>query len=254
MFLPALERVAPARAPERMDARDCDPDALAAALRTLARASRSFGGTRPVWRGVRRALAGREPGPLRLLDVGTGGGDLPRRLFPRLRALGWRPELLLADLHPAALALARDWTTDWARRANGARAGGLRCAFLRTSAPCLPLADASVDLVVSTTMLHHLECEEAVAFLREVNRVARLGWVLADLRRSRLTAAAVRLLAETLWRRNPFPRVDGPVSVRRAFRPSELRDLARHAGVGPVRVGGSGPFHLFVAGGMSCRT
>jgi len=234
-----------------MDAPDCDRETLEAALRALARVNRAFGALSPVWRGVQRALANRRPGPIRILDVGTGSGDIPRRLFRRLEARGWQPEFVLADLHPTTLGLARRWTEAWARGPGAVPRA--RFSYLRTTATRLPLADDSVDLVFATTMLHHLEREEVAAFLREADRVSRVGWIVTDLRRSRVTAVAVRLLAETVWRRNPYPREDGPISVRRSFLPAEVREIARGAGLKRVEVGSAGPFHLVAAGGALCR-
>ncbi|MBI4410622.1 MAG: hypothetical protein HY561_12990, partial [Gemmatimonadetes bacterium] len=44
------------------------------------------------------------------------------------------------------------------------------------------------------------------------------------------------LLARTLWRRNRLSRLDAPLSVRRAFKRSELLALSRRAGLANPRV------------------
>jgi ubiquinone/menaquinone biosynthesis C-methylase UbiE len=271
-ILPPLDRTPPSRAPELMDRQDCDLDDLRQALDGLARAHRAFGGHRMVAGPLLRRLAGRRPGPLRLLDVGTGGGDLAAGLSRRLRDRGWSPRLTLADLHPRTIRIARRrWrsngseadapSADGAAGAGGVgprtgeaaagasiAAGAAPADFVRLDARRLPFPDGAFDLAVSSTMLHHLARDDALAFLREMDRVASGRWLVTDLRRSRLALAAVRLLAATLWRRNPLPRRDGPISVRRAFTPGELRSMLARADLTGARVDGRWPVRLRIRG------
>lgn len=265
-IVPPLERAQPAGTVEVMDRPDCDPDDLRRALEGLDRVQRAFGGHEMIARPVLRALAGRRPGPLRLLDVGAGGGDLAAELGRRLRDRGWSPRITLADLHPRTIRIARErWPAD--ERADGraeeraegcadgraeGRAAGEASAdeadFVRLHARRLPFPDGTFDLGVSSTMLHHLGREEALAFLREIDRVTDGAWLVADLRRSRVALAAVRLLAATVWRRNPLPRRDGPLSVHRAFTPGELTALLARGGPEGARVDGRWPVRLRILG------
>lgn len=239
---PGVKRISPSQAPERMDRPDCDPDDLRRALDGLARIQRTSGGHRMVVEPVLRGLAGRPPGPIRLLDVGAGGGELAADLGRLLRARGWSPRTVLADLHPRTIRIARE---RWPTRPEPA----LPADFLRLDAPRLPFPDGAFGVAVCANTLHHLEREAALGFLRELERVAAGRWVVVDVRRSRLALSAVRLLAATLWRDNPFPRRDGPVSVRRAFTPAELRTLLAAGGLGAARVEGRWPVRLRVVGG-----
>jgi hypothetical protein len=59
---------------------------------------------------------------------------------------------------------------------------------------------------------------------------ARLGVVVNDLLRTRLGLALV-WLATRLLARHRFARHDGPLSVRRAYSPAELKALAAAAGL-----------------------
>lgn len=278
------DRARPAEAPERMDREDVDPGRLAQALDALSRANRLFGGTRAVWRPVARDLRRRErragkassapsarsPSPrekgapprLTVADVGAGGGGMAAELARRFAARGWRPLMLLGDRHPAVLRIAAGRVGGEAAEAEAspeeAAAGGrgrgdTRFRLLRLTAGRLPFATGTADYVVSATTLHHLEREEAVSFLREADRVARRGWVVADLRRSLPAYAAVSFLARTLWRRNPLPRRDGPVSVRRAFTPAEADELLREAGLPRARARAARPFRIALLGGSLAR-
>ncbi len=94
----------------------------------------------------------------------------------------------------------------------------------------LPLAPRSVDLVLMSQVAHHLAASAVVQLLRDATRVARVGVVLADLRRSRIAAAAFGAAA-TMLRFDHATRQDGMVSVRRGYRPAELERLLSAAGI-----------------------
>jgi SAM-dependent methyltransferase len=201
-------------APELLDEPDHDIGVLAHSLAHVAAVNRWLGGTRS----VARALAETFPdgGPLRILDIGTGSGDLPRALtHTRGRSIRWTA----IDLHAQSAALARE--------------AGLVVA--RADALCLPFAAATFDAALLTLTLHHFDGASRVRVLREAGRVARFV-IVSDLRRSRVNLWGARLLSGTLWRGNPLTRHDGPLSVLRAFTPAEMMEDARRAGLRSPRV------------------
>lgn len=221
----AARRVSPDRLPELMDAPDCDREELADALLTLGRVNRYLGGGRLIRRQVSRLLARRRPGPIRFLDVGTGGGDVAVDLFRRLGRKGWTPSFILADRHENTLRLCRrnvERAVGWV--------GPERFDYVRLDGVSLPLADNAVDVAFSTTTVHHFGNAEARELLAELARVARAGWAVTDLRRSRASYALMRTLSATVWRRRSLVRADAPVSVLRSFTPTEAYRLALDAG------------------------
>jgi ubiquinone/menaquinone biosynthesis C-methylase UbiE len=105
---------------------------------------------------VERLLA-EDPGVI--LDVGCGTGTLAvelARSAPRARLIG-------LDGDPGVL---------W-RAAEKARAARVKLELLAASATAIPLADASVDGIVSSLVLHHLSSEAKQTVLWEVRRVLR---------------------------------------------------------------------------------
>jgi 2-polyprenyl-3-methyl-5-hydroxy-6-metoxy-1,4-benzoquinol methylase len=212
-----------ARGAELMDEPDADPETLERSLRDLRRVNRWLGGRRSALHLLDGLLQGRPPGRYRLLDVATGSGDLPLAFAARARRRGYRVEVAGLDLHPATAGVAR------------IRGGG-RLAVVVGDALRIPVADRSVDFVLCSTALHHFDGEDAVEVVRELDRVARHGFVVGDLLRSLPAYLGARLLAATLWRRNAFTRHDGPLSVRRSFTVPELEAVARSAGLAGWRV------------------
>lgn len=194
-----------------------EPAAVRESLRNIARANRWFGGCDAVRIGLRRLLTGTPvapTGPLTLLDVGTGAGDLPQMAVAWAARRGILLRAIGLERHPAAARLARQ--------------GGL--ATFIGDAATLPLAGRSVDLVLVSQLLHHFAPESIVHLLRECNRVARFGVIVADLRRSRLAALGWRFTAPLL-RFDRHTVADGITSLNRGFTAGSLRLLLDAAGI-----------------------
>ena len=199
-----------------------DPAALVANLRDLARLNRISGGI-----GLsQRAIAGLG-NPATILDVGSGGADIPIALLVTAGRDGRRLAVTATDSRPEVLAAAR-----LARPAIDGMAGlTLEIADGRG----LPYPDASFDVAHASLVIHHLEPDEAVAFLRELRRVARNGIVVNDLVRSRLAWVGGWLVVHAIAT-SRYTRHDGPLSVRRAYSRTELLALITVAGLAPVAV------------------
>ncbi|MGH9405404.1 MAG: class I SAM-dependent methyltransferase [Terriglobia bacterium] len=158
-----------------------------------------------------------------VLDAGTGPGSIPLKLarrLPRLRVVG-------ADLSPAMLHEA----------VKKARERGLgdRASFVLANASALCFGDGVFDLVISNSLLHHLS--DPVAAFNEWARVSKPGGkiLLRDLRRpSRLTFAA-----HVAWHGRHYSGRMKQLyedSVRAAYTPDELRNLARASRLSAARI------------------
>lgn len=205
---------------ERMDAPGVDPAELSRSLDDIRAVNRWLGGTRVVLRDLDRLLRPRPTERVRILDVATGSADIPLAVARWARERGIPVEVRATDVHLGTLEVARQRVAaDPDVRVEAA------------DALALPYADGTFHVALCCTALHHFDTPDAVRVLRELRRVASLGVIVSDLRRSRPGWLGARLLAATVWRRNPVTRHDGPLSVRRSFTPAELREVARAAGV-----------------------
>jgi SAM-dependent methyltransferase len=222
-----------AHAPELMDQPRQDAAELARSLADLRQVNRWLGGRRAMVRAVAGIASRLGAEEVRVLDVATGSGDVPLALTRWARGAGRRLRVVATDLHPQTLELARAHT-----RADP------DVEVRQADALALPFADGEFHVSLCSTALHHFDEPEAVTVLRELDRVASHGVVVGDLLRSRGGLLGARLLAATIWRRHPITRHDGPVSVRAAFTPAELRGLAAAAGLAGARVRAHPPFRL----------
>jgi SAM-dependent methyltransferase len=201
-----------------------DETALRGNLRDLARINRWLGGTSASERAIDRLLAGRTV-PHTLLDVGTGAADIPLALLARASRAGRALRVTGVD--------SRHEVLEAARAIDRRLASTPDLELVGSDGRRLPWPDRSFDVVHASLVIHHLEPPEALAFLREAARVARLGVVINDLVRARHHWIAARVLLP-LMTRNRFTRHDGPLSVQRAYTRMELRALLAGAALRPV--------------------
>ncbi len=160
-----------------------------------------------------RGAAGRV---VRVLDIGTGGADLPRALLDRAARAGIALEVVAIDPDPRAIG--------WARTQALPPGLDLREA---TTADLLA-AGERFDVVLSNHVVHHLDARELGVLFADSEALLAPGGVAVhhDLARSRLGYVGydlgMRVLYPTLFR-GSFLHVDGLISIRRSHTPRELR-------------------------------
>ena len=196
-----------------LDSDQGTPEEVASALRSISTVNRWFGGNRLHRLLLGRAARGRTR--LEVLEVAAGFAEPLATAAQALGQRGVRVETTLLDLNPS------HFPRDWPRNLPPPR-------LLSGNALAIPLPAKSVDVVSCSLFLHHLAPEDALRFLREGLRVARVAVVVNDLRRTR-THYALALL------RAPFDpsrlsRHDGPVSVRQAHSFREVRAMLQATG------------------------
>lgn len=208
---------------EWMDDPACPEELLRPDLDALGRINRLTGAVHfvcayldrllPVWRRSRTLGA-----PLALLDVATGGADIPRAAVRWARRRDIPVRIVAVDRHPAT-----------ARLAAQSSAPFPEIEVVRADARALPFRDGAFDACLCSIALHHLEPAERPALVGRLDRLGRLGFFVVDLVRSPAAHAGVWLLTRCFP--NPLIRTDGPRSVDRAYTWPEYRKLAAAAGV-----------------------
>jgi len=204
--------------PELMDDPALPAEEHRRALAGLARLnafSNSVGVLWPAVRGLAREL-GRS---VKILDVATGGGDVPLGLCARAKRAGVKLELHACDLSPVALETAAART-----RAAGATVHYFPADALDEALP------TGFDIVTCSLFLHHLLDDDAVILLARLAAATDRLVLVNDLSRSRWNLGLV-WTATRLLTRSPVVHIDGPLSVRAAFTSSEAAALAQRAGL-----------------------
>lgn len=200
-----------------------------AGLRTINRWSLVARSFLPHVVGLARSLGRSE---LHLLDIACGGGDVPIALARLAEQRGIALRLTLVDQSAVAL-----------ERASAA-AGPIRHEVLQSDVFQAALPEA--DVVTNSLFLHHLDPPEVTAALARMAGAARHLLLVSDLQRSRLHLATAVVLCR-LFSSSEVVRHDGPASVRAAFTPGELIQMATQAGMGGAEIARVFPFRMVLA-------
>ncbi len=223
---------------EEMDAVELPDARYAKVLADLSRINRLTLAARPTLGFIDRLFARIHPdeGPLRLLDVGFGAGDMLRRIADLAQRRGRRVELVGIDLNPRSEAIARAATPE-------------RLSIRWLKGDYRDLAGGGWHGVISSLVTHHMTNAERAEFLRFMEDEGRLGWMVNDLHRQRLPFAGYPLLA-LLAGVDPIVRRDGQLSIGRSFRVPEWQAMLAEAGIEGARVERWFPWRLCV---VRCR-
>jgi 2-polyprenyl-3-methyl-5-hydroxy-6-metoxy-1,4-benzoquinol methylase len=185
---------------EEMDRPDCDERKLERTYRQFPVINWAVSG----WHGVYR----RQLRPL--LDIGSGGGDIPRAIAKWAARDGIPLEITAIDPDERAHAFA----------VSRPKVDGL--VFQRALSSELVAQGRTFDLATSNHLLHHLDATQLPALLSDSQQLCRRAALHNDIRRSPLAYA--------LFSAGIFPgsyiRRDGLTSIRRSYTSSELQQLA----------------------------
>lgn len=218
------------RRPEIMDQPDLEVDRHIEALLGLARINFVSHSSGILWPDLAELARTMAPRPPRVLDVATGGGDVPIRLWRRARRAGLDLHLEGCDISTIALEHAR----------TNAATAGVPIRFFEYDART-GSSLTGYDAILCSLFLHHLDEPQAIALLRRMADMASRLVLVNDLERV-WTGLLAAHLATHLLTTSTVVRVDGPRSVEAAFTIAEARTLAQDAGLYGAQVFRRWPF------------
>ena len=221
--------------PEIMDQPGLTVERHHHALRGLERINRWSGSVRLFWPALRRLAEEISPRPLRVLDVGSGGGDVLRQLCRRAQRSGVPLLLQGCDRSAAAVGYAQE-------RADAA---GADLRFFAHDVLANDLPD-EYDAVVCSLFLHHFDEGQAITILRRMAAATRGLVLVNDLRRC-FTGWLLAHVAGRLLTTSPVVHVDGPRSVAAAWTRAEALHLAERAGLHGATVRRYWPYRFLLS-------
>ena len=202
---------------ELLDRDDIPFEDIRQNMRELDRINHQLGGHAISRRGFRALTKGPHTNePLRVVEIGCGGGDNLRVIREQAGKQGLSVQLTGIDLNPECIRYAESVSEN----------RGIR--FL-----CSDYRNANFEepphLIFSSLFCHHFTDEELVFMLRWMKKNTTLGFFINDLHRHPVAYHSIRLL--TRWfSRSYLVRNDAPLSVARGFRSKEWQELFQTAG------------------------
>jgi SAM-dependent methyltransferase len=215
MPLPRMKRSFDPAVLEMMDREQPLSAELERDLEHIRQFNRWFGSYRLVLSFIRRWI---KPGArLRVVDLATGSGDIPRLIVSYSRSIGAVVDINAIDRQPATLEVAQKLS-----------AGYPEIAYIHADILKWTPAEA-YDIALCTLALHHFSDGDAVKVLRRCGELTTKFVLVSDLRRGFFLTTGVYLLTALVFR-EPMTRFDARLSTARAFSLSEMRNLALRAG------------------------
>jgi len=197
---------------EIMDDPNCNRDNLFKTYHTFDRMNRLLSRWGYLYKKKIRPFLKRTAETVTLLDIGTGGGDVP----------GYLSKLAEQDeLSISITAIDQDERAiEFAKSANLSE----NINFICTRSDELVKENKQFDFVISNHLIHHLENREILKLCHDAENLCRRRVLFNDIERTDLGYAFFSMAAPLLYRGTFIP-TDGPLSIRRSFTKNELAQL-----------------------------
>ncbi len=154
---------------------------------------------------------------LRIVDLATGSGDIPRLIAECGRKIGAELRIDALDRQSATLEIAQKLSVPYPE-----------ITFVEGNILEWRAAEP-YDVVFCTLALHHFSDDDAVRVLQRCRELSHKFVLVSDLCRSWMATIGGHLLTATVFR-EPMTKHDARLSIARAFSFSEMNQLAQRAG------------------------
>lgn len=204
---------------EQLDNLSLNGTALSDTLDELTRINRLIGNTAAVCKAVLRMIPKNSPSPIRITDLGCGGGDILIAVANYLHTHKVPATFLGLEGNPHSVAYAQK---------QAATLPSVRFQTAEILSPSFQCPDC--DIVISSHFLYHFSDEALGNFLQDNRSHVRIGWIISELQRSVLSYRMFQLLSPFLGL-NPISRADGLLAIRRAFHRRDLESIFSTANI-----------------------
>ena len=205
---------------EIMDDLHCSGEVVHQTLRELETINYLLGGNYVTIDGVSQLLSDRSGSrPVTIADLGCGSGDLLKLICRWGTKRNLNLILKGIDANPNIVAYARD---------NTPRDSGIQYEAIDIFSE--EFKSRKYDVMVGTLFFHHFSAEQLVSFFRQAKQQASIGIVVNDIHRHWFAYYSIRWLTRLLSK-SAMVKFDAPLSVLRAFRKKELKEIMARAGI-----------------------
>lgn len=214
------------RQSELLDDASISYEEFAETLDQLETLNRIVGAYRPTIAAIgrfARTHRTRGSGALRVLDIGSGGGDMLRNIHGWAGRNGVDVELTGVDLSP------------WSARAAAERTPPAMRIRYHTADVFAFDGAAGHHVIINSLFTHHLSDDGVVGVLKWMAERVRYGFFVNDLHRNPVPYQLIKTFV-TLLPFNRLIRNDAPLSVARAFTRGDWSEYARLAGLDKNRL------------------
>lgn len=198
---------------EIMDDLNCSGEVVHQTLRELEFINRTLGGNAVTMSGVKRLLPKNLSNPVKIMDLGCGGGDMLTLLKSHLKIHGCCKGI---DANPNIV--------QYARQHNGATDVEFQTMDIFSDA----FKHETCDIAIATLFLHHFSNQQLIEIFSRLKQQAQVGIVVNDLHRHPLAYYSIKVLTR-FFSKSSMVKFDAPLSVLRGFSRKELESILQKA-------------------------
>lgn len=205
---------------ELMDDLTCEGEVIDRTLVELEFINKWLGGNAVTVDGVNELMESTKhiPDPLRIADLGCGGGDI-------LKLIGKQAARRNIDVWLYGID-ANENIIEFARRHSTHQQTEFHALDIFSN----DFKELKIDIAVGTLFFHHFTSIELIDFFKALNQQVSIGIVINDIHRHWFAYHSIKLL--TGWfSKSAMVKNDAPISVLRAFSKQELQHILHEAGI-----------------------
>jgi 2-polyprenyl-3-methyl-5-hydroxy-6-metoxy-1,4-benzoquinol methylase len=206
---------------EIMDDLECSGHVLEQTLRELEFINKWLGGNRITINAIAELCRQSRTHDITIADLGCGGGEMLRTIHAWGKKNNLALNLIGLDANPNVIAFARKNVT-----------GYPNIHFENLDIFSSEFRARKYDIVLGTLFFHHFRDEQLTEFFRQLKNQVTLGFIINDIHRHWLAYHSIKTLTQ-IFSRSAMVKFDAPLSVLRAFKKAELKNILE--GAGPVQ-------------------
>ena len=213
---------------EIMDDLNYEGEILDKTLQELHFINTWLGGNNVIISGLRKLISIAEieklPQPLRIADLGCGGGDLMKLMASWAKKNQIKVEITGIDANPYIVNYAKKNTRDVPE---------IKYKTVNIFSP--EFKTLKFDIITCTLFCHHFTSEQLEILFKQFKNQVTLGIVINDIHRHWLAYHSIHLLT-SLFSKSFMVKNDAKVSVLRSFHKNELAEIFQKSGFNKFRI------------------
>ncbi|MCM4166385.1 2-phytyl-1,4-beta-naphthoquinone methyltransferase, chloroplastic [Arenibacter antarcticus] len=150
-----------------------------------------------------------------IMDLGCGDGHMLRLVANHFKKSGVQLHLVGLDLSSKALGIAREKSANYPN-----------ISYLEQNILTMDAKETQCDILLCSLTMHHFKTADIPEFLRQIFPIARMGIVINDLQRSRVSYYLFKMYS-IFFIKTCIAKHDGLVSIKSAFTKSDLRAFSQ---------------------------
>jgi len=148
-----------------------------------------------------------------IVDLGCGGGDMLRIIDSWGKRNNLKLNLIGIDANPSIVAFAKRNLLSHPH-----------IQFKTLNVFDEEFQNQKFDIVIGTLFYHHFSSEQLVQFFRKLKQQVSVGFIINDIHRHWLAYYSIKFLTQA-FSKSAMVKYDAPLSVLRAFKRTELREV-----------------------------